>query len=609
MQLIYAYIGHYRCLDKIGFSFSPYYNVEFNEKEHDLIISENTDFPENFFPPVISSITAIVGNNGAGKSTVVTWLLKALVDGSGETDLDGIIVFRTDNDKFVIYTGKKYQHISVSGVKSPIKRVSNLILSDIKTACGYFSGHFNPYDAESVTSGELAGETNISDTNLLRKDLQNYANIGEITSLRAHINAFIIQNNYRIAQLLSSKELRDGLSKLMRLPKYLIISPNDSWQQQLYSPNNREIAKQLNINIDNIKFVSKYKNLKFNILDAFIQYSIFNYLAENIRAWRAIKNVHTLWIKEKPSKEGPISDFNNFIHKYNIDDPVITNVKNLIEFLDKDCLFPTEGFKAFCYIKIEDSERLEQLSRYYLLLDSFLTARFFDITYSLYPYPGTPLSSGEFEMLNLLSRIYWHFTIETKKIKSLDKSYLYFLDEAEIGYHPEWQQQYLWILIWFFSFIGEDCFREYHLNPKFQIIYTTHSPISLSDLPKECINFLFLKGKNTTENHRDQMPQTFGRNIFELYRDSFFMSNGLMGCMAQNYIHDIDAQISQGNINTDTYKNLEKRISLIGDERIRDYLIDRLISKKPNKLADRIEFLESELAKLKEEQKRNEEGR
>ena len=73
------------------------------------------------------------------------------------------------------------------------------------------------------------------------------------------------------------------------------------------------------------------------------------------------------------------------------------------------------------------------------------------------------------------------------------------------------------------------------------------------------------KGETIVE---EQHKETFATNIFELYKDSFFLDDGLMGLLAESKIKEIVEDI-ESNSHLDT---IAKRISLIGDPQIRNYL-------------------------------------
>ena len=81
MELVYLWVEDYKNIKKQGFNFSPRFRCEFKDKydedgklkdKCELVINENKDyvsiFPENI------NVTAIVGENGSGKSTIKSML-------------------------------------------------------------------------------------------------------------------------------------------------------------------------------------------------------------------------------------------------------------------------------------------------------------------------------------------------------------------------------------------------------------------------------------------------------------------------------------------------------------------------------------------------------
>ena len=73
-------------------------------------------------------------------------------------------------------------------------------------------------------------------------------------------------------------------------------------------------------------------------------------------------------------------------------------------------------------------------------------------------------------------------------------------------------------------------------NEKYHLIFATHSPFIISDLPKENIIFLE-KGKQVYPF--EDGKQTFGANIHTLLSHGFFMKDGLMGEFAKDKIKSI----------------------------------------------------------------------
>jgi hypothetical protein len=74
MQLLYIYLEEYRNFKRQGFSFTKEYNISFKEAEEKIIfnIEENPNHIVDFFDnESILDVTAIIGENGSGKSNII----------------------------------------------------------------------------------------------------------------------------------------------------------------------------------------------------------------------------------------------------------------------------------------------------------------------------------------------------------------------------------------------------------------------------------------------------------------------------------------------------------------------------------------------------------
>jgi len=209
------------------------------------------------------------------------------------------------------------------------------------------------------------------------------------------------------------------------------------------------------------------------------------------------------------------------------------------------------------------------------------------------------LSSGEYARWALFARIYGH--AENKQLGFDDdyRTLILLLDEADMLLHPEWQRNYVEQIVLFAKKMFPDIVV--------QIIIATHSPIMLSDIPKQ--NTLFL-----TDNRQKEPGETFASNIFALYQDSFFLEDSGIGTFAKNKLTDLVTWIredsQQSNHSNDELLAL---IESVGDVYLRaklknEYNMYRMKESSDSKgmltktiieQRDKIQELEEQLEKYK----------
>lgn len=84
MELVYLWVEDYKNIKKQGFNFSPRFKCKYDENANELKIDEKKDyvsiFPENI------NITAIVGENGSGKTSMLKYI-KELVNNESLVDM------------------------------------------------------------------------------------------------------------------------------------------------------------------------------------------------------------------------------------------------------------------------------------------------------------------------------------------------------------------------------------------------------------------------------------------------------------------------------------------------------------------------------------------
>lgn len=208
------------------------------------------------------------------------------------------------------------------------------------------------------------------------------------------------------------------------------------------------------------------------------------------------------------------------------------------------------------------------------------------------------LSSGEKQKIYSTYSIIYHL-INLDSVKKGLKKYRHVscvLDEIELYYHPEMQRTYVDDLLSTLEKTKLDFIKSINF------CFITHSPFILSDIPKS--NVLYLK----LDKHGKALPEaidqdTFGANIYDLLSHSFYFQDGFIGAKAkmiiQQVIDNLQASLPKGS-KLLKEEEIEQIIGIIGEPFLKDKLIMMFEKKfKNTDLRQReVQVLRDRLAKL-----------
>lgn len=568
-HICYIYIYDYRCLKDIDLLIDPRFDYSFNRDSMELNIARTPNpLPNNFWGAGIYSLTGIFGENGAGKTTVIRFLLDAVVEGNSINDVPGVLVYEDDGELYV-YHNKDFEKERNLTIKwnGDLKIHTDAKLPSIETF--FYMGHFSPEFAyNDLCTVEVTGLYNASEGYRLRNDLEKFANMSDpylVKPFSTYLVSHISQNNYRICRFLINNTFREQF-KDFSLPHYIFISPNRGGQDNLkFNPVMEEKRNKIKncLNPHPHDFVPSREQY----LAQFLHFNLINAYTDN-PFFEDGDNVIKDWYKQVDTNRDVLVQFRKFAVGYNDNvREVLLTIYEVISRINNLCNF-NEDIAGFYLDVVKEKDKVEILMKDVLSADIYLTSRFFDMYYSNSDrIASNTLSSGEQAMLNLFSRIYDAIELQPQKIANVESPMLLLLDEAELGFHPEWQLRYVQTLIGFVRTLMVVTGTNY------QIIITSHSPMLQSDIPVSCCNYLERKTDGHIENTRLSQPQTFAANVFDLYRHSFFLRNGLIGSFAMNRIEKMQQRI----LNPDD-KDVDKEILFVGDSHIRQYLLDKRAS-------------------------------
>jgi predicted ATPase len=619
MKLLYLYIEDHNCIKDQEFNFDSNYHFHLEKKnpqEWELIEDKvENPLPEDFWASsdgkhnVVESVSAIVGNNGSGKTSLANFLGDYI--GFRGIDKKYLVIFKILTDTTYHYSSNLVRLKKLSDIKykrvplgktlsfiyfSPFFTTEHIIKANrsVDISTSYLSSlenyksdeykkaliYLNEYNkkVEPVEESDENKNKRKIDITLPKPrkiiitirtgKIQDFINgfrkgkKGDI--LYNHINDIILNTGNK-----PSREFNDEIkkylfmenrAKLTKRELIILLKPLFSWTKRNIFLSSflcyiilfwkQYIGQQKDRNSFDLKFgdINKtaYDIVKENlyaIAKALLDTSSQNKYEEIIEL---LKNNHDIALPFFESLKDFLNNKNIYVNKENKDINGEKNKDIKIEIL---------------FSKFEETK--EELLKFIVdyneikLKDDFII---FDI--------DPKMSSGEMSFLTIYSRIF--DCINNNKAKD-KKEIILFLDEVETTLHPEWQRKLVSQIITFLEEFAE--------GKKVHVIFASHSPILLSDIPNTNVVFLTKDSNGHCKTVEPQdIGQTFGSNIYTLYKNSFFMDDGLIGEFADSKINSIIKdflllKLDEGINNKDEkYKELEHKIELIGEPVIRNQL-------------------------------------
>jgi len=546
MELVYLWV------EEQDFNFSPRFEckfyAEYDEEENledDCKLEIKPKEYINIFPSNIN-ITAIVGKNGTGKSTLlrdIRLLHSNFFDGFAIfIDKDNNIFYLGDDTKYK--TLKKYTHLYRT------KTIRYFPLFDYSfTDSNLFDWSFT-YPEKQTNRNR-----NIFKNEILRNQkniLDNYYILKKNNQLQK-FNDFFQPFKIKITCNLESLTLKDGMT-FNETSENTYNELKNKLKNKLLIKDTIDTLKALSILLNDS---SSYKQTSLE--DGFSNSNNFIFPNDYLLGRRETEEEEHNNIWEDKMKD-EIKD--KFLSKSSLKD-IILDEKN-INLLKFD---------------------IDDLNESYMdiLLNSFSSEEF---TIELIDKNNKNLNSlsfGEQQLVFILNQIF-HLEKDIGRFRDdndelyISDNFIVLLDEIDIGFHPDWQKRIIQYIIDFLNLLP---------SKKFHLIFSTHSPFLLSDIPKQNIIFLDKdkKGNLQVVDGLKEKKETFGANIHTLLSDGFFMSDGLMGEFAKGKIDEAIKLLNSSNkLSEDELKYCEQIISIIGEPVIKNQLQRMLDSKRLSKI-------------------------
>ncbi|HDR8143058.1 hypothetical protein CON74_25580 [Bacillus thuringiensis] len=638
MELSYIWVENINdgLIREQGFNFDNRFQYQMQYKTNnkfELKIKSNPNYIEDFFIPenhhpgataIINNVTAIVGQNGAGKSSI----LEFLKDNFGRENRENVYIDEIYDKKYLYifreYKCNRVEHyiyvspgIHIEIIKDTMaeffyeKRIDRVGLPrDINnTTLIYFSNVYD-YRGESSSGKMLNISTNYLSSHQYRQD---------------NLKIDIIDHEYKIDEVNRQIEfvynMKNSLKEVyipFKLPEKInfVFNVRNRAIVDIMEKDESKFMKSIwevfefitprytgstNINSEKFRLPDVEQDRK-TILD-FTRIILVHIASEYLRDPNLISFMNRpLFRKEFQSDEN--NDFKRLIEEIKIfaneinGAGVFANMLNSLAML-MERFYNTYRNRAktvgtsFVVIYFEIEELTSGMFKEFFQLyhDTSIKDEFVNPSWR-------KLSSGENALLNIYSRFYYA-SQRDEILMQPENDLIILIDEGELYLHPHWQGKLLNSLVEFLPVVFKNKLDIKQRN--IQVILTSNSPFLVSDLPS--INTMFLKKEKEQAvviEDLEEHHQTFAANIHSLLAHSFFMEDGVTGSFAKRKINEIIHLLIKGDIDTilENEEKIEKTINLIGEPVIRTKLSQMLTDRRMVGVNKEIIKLNSRLKKL-----------
>ncbi|WP_343570380.1 AAA family ATPase [Sphingobacterium sp.] len=571
MQLVYIWVSNFRNISYQGFNISSRYTIKFDSISGELSIKNNKDYVSDFFPNSIINVTAIVGENGTGKTNILELINFMMDEGNTKISQSFFLIFE-ENEEFTVIQNKMEIHYSVRNGK----RIKMQDYNNIKTPMSaiFFT---NTFDGRRYNFGKKV--FNLSTNNLYQNEYGDFSIIKvkeEILNQLRFLNNDILNTNQKkpfvdihpTSVILIAPTWNILLNKCRAFDKKIV-------QLGIYRTN--ELSKFCSKFRKKITLSESSRSLSyFTSFLVFLDFVLNDMLPKE----RKVPGTpgHPLELRIEAIKETlqflnieRMSEMRiNEIHEF-ITNKVAYFISNDYPKCEKKTKFLLNlGIQK--YYEIDKNNEGSYTNRN-IKFEAPFTEEIVDfvIQYTRSSSGFTPnfsiewggISSGQKAFLNLYSRLY---SVQKKITK---ENILITIDEGDLYFHPKWQIEYLNSLIQILPKI---------FAQRIQLILTTHSPFLVSDLTKNHLIYIenSLSGCQILEKETIE-ENTFGGNIGELYLNTFFLKGSLISSFAAIKIQDL---IKKAKNSQESWTSTDQKLlNQIGDKIIK-FEIQRILNGK-----------------------------
>ncbi|OAB81847.1 hypothetical protein [Cochleicola gelatinilyticus] len=492
----------------------------------------NKNFIKDFWGINIELVSAIVGANGTGKTTILNLIKESCQLIIEEDTKEPYIMWTSAGGLFFYYS----PYLGANNEDGDVSNVHNLSkLSQFKKDTRWVRDEFNVL-WEYHNSERLKRIISF-----LKKEkyveILNEMNITSFTKIKLR---FLIINKDNSNTSRNFRPFFDRFSKL-------INTERETKEQEVLESLKLDTKNKINES-DEYNDFSKNLRLKLYILDSVIHkiHSILERTGNDYLEEGFIKNNISEddpeFLQITSTKEALFWFLDNAYiekgeNKYYLPKKEIKSFTQLLlDMVDED-----NHINYTNELTVDFNNVISIIDSYQRLLLSFRDVFTYDETLFLTFQPDITLSSGEMSFYELFSSLDDANNIIENRLDAghydeiseypVHQNYFILIDEGDLGFHPTWKKSYINSLI--------SVIPEIFQNKTVQIILTTHDPLTLSDIPSHNSVYLDKDDLGKTILYHKNDNSSFGANIHDLLSDNFFLKGGHIGDFAKQKINTV----------------------------------------------------------------------
>lgn len=549
---------------------------------------KNNIQPRGFWGKNISAMHVITGQNGAGKTSILKFIINNIGSATTAMNREGVIYIVNQSGTYIVFHNCRTLLID----KNSDAEGANIILEKEYYEALRVAGKYTaPFDNRRFWKHIIFFSNYFGSAGILKEDgyVINVSKDKEICEMinsfdnLSELSAITIQSayqNYRNTKILGY--IKDGLFEEDEI-KEIISIPNLVHFKLLYSikdygnlyedqkdrfPNEKWIGKKRYPQFCSGLILSKDREFEFEAAINKFSVDMMFYLLQKQLINQAAFEAFIDELAETEHSTG-IEIARNKLQLFdNVENKKWISILDFLANENKKFVLYWQSSDEFVYKwSIDDIELVENLVKSNKA-DSFFSC---DLVGS---ERNGFYSSGEESKINFFVSLFDAIS-KMKEANKLGHVYnnnvILVLDELDAYFHPKYQIDLVYSLLKMVSKI----FKDYYV----QVIMTSNTPLELSDFPSS--NIIYLEhGKIIEENNE---IESFGSNVCSLLKNSFYI-NSTMGRFAKKKIDAVIEFLLNKSCNCISKEEVKYIISIVGEPLIKNKLQEMYYRKYPEEI-------------------------